>query len=829
MSKQNIILDLQGLYINNNPLSQTTAPPGTLKEALNTVITKQGIIESRRGFTKMNDSLVGSDIQAMFEFKKIKLIHSDNDLFSDVSGTGVYTSIATAINAPDTDHKIKAVQANNNFYFTSDEGIRKLETTDGSIPVKKAGVPKALNGTATLTFSGATWLTAQRNVAYRAVIGYKDSNNNLLLSAPSQRLVVSNTDATLASFVNLRFNLPDDLTTDYFFQIYRSTMSVDINTEPNDELKLAVEQAITSTDISNKYITLTDKTLESLLGVSLYTNQSQEGIENSNEILPFAKDICQYKNFSLYANTENIGRATFSFLGVGSGTGFDIADSITISSNVYYGATGNVSALNQFKVVTTGTPASNIQETALNFIEIVNSSSTNTTHYAFYTSSVDDLPGKVTIETRKVGQTPISITASKVGVFQPELYNTSITTDSNKAVNRVFFSKAGQAEAVPIYQYLDVGSSNFPIQRIIALRDSVYIFKETEGIFTITGTDFSSFRSTLFDSSTKLKAIESAITFNNLIFAYTDQGVISVSDSGVSVISQDIESPLVKLLANDNISKAFGVGYDSERSYLLFIPEKASDTYCNIAYVYNSFTNTFTTWKLGNIKAGILDKDENKLYFATSDNTILQERKAYTEYDFYDKEYEVNLVSFSDYDIVLDDIPSDIEVGYSIYQNSRKALITAIDVVTNTITVDKLFTGWNVASIKIVEPILVRIALNPITGNDPGTIKHFLESTFLFNTPNFNSITVGHNSNFDLTYVKTDLSSTSTGGFGENPFGLSVWGGVPISSISLRTLFPKNATRGLWSSIQIESNQAFNSFSLMGISILFSDVSERFK
>lgn len=824
MARQTLLLELKGLYVNNNPLSPTTAPPGTLKQALNCVITKQGVIESRRGFTNYSESIVGSDLQALFEFKDTKLAHSGSRLYSD-DGNGTWTERASGISSPDSEHKINGIQANNNFYFTSSDGIKKLESVSGG--VRQAGVPKALDGTASLTLSGATWFPFQTNVAYRAVLGYKDTNNNLLLSAPSQRLVVSNTDLSLDAFVTLDFNLPIGLNTDFFIQIYRSTVTNGINDEPNDELKLAVEQALTSTDIANRKVTIIDKTIETLLGVALYTNQSQEGLINQNDPPPFAKDICQYKNFTLYANTKSIGRVTFTFLGIGS-TGFDVGDTVTIGGITYTGHTSNDSSLGRFKIETSGTPASNIQNTVLNFVNIVNSHSLNTTHYAFYSSSVDDLPGKVTVETRTVGTPALTITSSKGGVFQPTLTSPGIQTDDDESPNRIYISKPGQAESVPAYQFLPIGSRNFPIERIIALRDSVFIFKQ-DGIYSFQGENFSSFRATLFDNSTRLKGLQTAITFNNLIYAFSDQGVISISDSGLEVISGNTEQELIKLLANNNINKAFGVGYDSERSYILFVPEHSSDTYCNLAYVYNLFTDSFTKWRIGNVKCGLLDRSRNKLFFGTSLDQVLKERKSYSYDDFFDGEFPNTLVSFNQYELELDSIPIEIEVGFSVYQGSRRALITAIDRDTNIVTVNKLINGWVLGSIKLVQPITVEIETNPITGDNPGKTKQFIETTLIFNTPDFSELTVGFGTNFDSNYLKTTLANTGTGGYGQTPYGLTPYGGSTKTSIQKRTLYPANRQRGLWSSIQIQSREAFSSFSLVGISVIFSDTSERIK
>lgn len=820
--KQTLTVNLQGLFINNNPISSETAPLGSLKEALNTVVNRQGIISSRRGFSNYSDEIVGGDISSIFQYRDKLIIHSEDRIFRD-EGNGEWTQLATNIELADISYKLRSVQSKNNLYFTSNKGIKKLESLESS--VKDAGIPKALNGNAVLVDSGATWFPTGTNVAYRVVIGTNDINGNLLLGSPSQRLILSNT-GTNEAYVDLTFNLPDNVTTDYFIQVYRSETSLNIDVEPSDELKLAGQKNITSTDITNRFITFSDKQIPELLGASLYTNQSQESLVNANDVPPFAKDICQYKNFTIYANTKLVGRATFSFLGV-NGDGFNIGDSITIDDVIYTGASGNSSALAQFEVVNSGTPAQNLEATAYNFVDIVNSHSGNTTHYAFYTSSAGSIPGQVTIETRNTGADSIEISSSKGTAFLPDI-TTALKTDNDTSPHKIYISKLDQPEAVPTYQFLPVGSKNFPILRVIALRDSVFIFKK-DGIFELTGENFPSFRINLLDSSTQLIAPESAITFANNCFAMSDQGIVQISSSGVEVLSYDIETPLIRLLANSNVRKSFAVAYDSERSYILFVPSNESLNECDIAYVYNQFTNTFTQWNLGLVKAGILNKTDNKLYFADADNRIIQERKTFSSQDYYDKEIEATLVSFTENELVLNELLTEVKIGDSVSQGSRNGVIIDLDRNTNTIYIDRVFEGWESGqTVKLVKPIDVRIITNPITGNNPSEMKNFLQTTFNFNNPSFRKLSISFNTNFNDTFIKTDINSSSNLGWGQIPWGQS-WGGSSSSSASFRTLYPANTTRGLWSSIKIESKQAFNSFDLMGISVLYDGVSERFR
>jgi len=91
--------------------------------------------------------------------------------------------------APEEAIKIRAVESNGNLYFTSNKGVRKLDVVAGTVTL--AGGVKALDTNVEL-INEAGFFTTDSQVAYRVLWGYKDANQNLVLGAPSQRVVLSN-------------------------------------------------------------------------------------------------------------------------------------------------------------------------------------------------------------------------------------------------------------------------------------------------------------------------------------------------------------------------------------------------------------------------------------------------------------------------------------------------------------------------------------------------------------------------------------------------------------------------------------------------------------
>ena len=88
-------------------------------------------------------------------------------------------------------------QSNKNFYFTTDNGTFKLESATSSI--SKAGMPPALDLRAIFLGENGP-IGTDTQVGYRCLFGKRDSNDNLILGAPSDVLVLTNQNVTGVSW-----------------------------------------------------------------------------------------------------------------------------------------------------------------------------------------------------------------------------------------------------------------------------------------------------------------------------------------------------------------------------------------------------------------------------------------------------------------------------------------------------------------------------------------------------------------------------------------------------------------------------------------------------
>lgn len=195
------IKQLKGLYKQGNSF---TVPDGALEEATNLTIKNDNILSSRRGFHQYFEVSSGT-LNNLFNYQDT-LLAMYNDKLSSYADTGSSpneTGSETAITGEtilNSNNRIsRSLQANSNLYMTTDNGIIKM--TSASSTTYKTGAPQGLDvGLKYATGSLSTFFpiisSADAIVGYRVVFGYRDANDNLILSAPSQIASIENNIVT---------------------------------------------------------------------------------------------------------------------------------------------------------------------------------------------------------------------------------------------------------------------------------------------------------------------------------------------------------------------------------------------------------------------------------------------------------------------------------------------------------------------------------------------------------------------------------------------------------------------------------------------------------
>lgn len=490
------------------------------------------------------------------------------------------------------------------------------------------------------------------------------------------------TNSTQSSTVDLEITIPETITTAYFYQVYRTAVATSTGAtslsdiDPGDEMGLVYEANPTSGEITAGFLTVTDIVPESFRGANLYTNpNSGEGITQANEIPPKAKDIALYKNALFYANTETRHRKNFSLLSVADFVAdtsqFTITDGTT--TNTYTFSNTEDVALKKIEISNAETPAQQVDETARSLVHVINRNDDEIV-YAYYLSGPNDVPGLLLLESRTSGADAFYLTVNDANIsdqFSPNIptSGTTFLSDNEVAPNRVYYSKKDQPEAVPLLNYFDVGPRDKKILRIVALRESLFVFKE-EGIYRVSG-EIAPFVLNLFDSSTLITAPDTADVLNNQIYLLTSQGVATVSENQVSIISRPIENSLIKLNTpqfTNYKTASFGKAYESDRTYYLWTVTRTTDTVATQCFKYNTFTDAWYRSPTSKTCA-IVNPSDDKMYIGAADiNYIEQERKSFDRTDYADREY-TQVIATGNASSFTVRLPSVVNV------NSRDALV----------------------------------------------------------------------------------------------------------------------------------------------------------
>lgn len=802
--------------------NELTLADGFLLRADNCVIDDNDVLEPRRGFVAAFSLPDGSDRGRRFGFYQDKiLVAYSNGKIGYYDGSSFTAYSGTYSNPDDTLARTRFVGANSNFYFTTSAGIKKLDVYTGT--PGSSGMYKGLDIELTQT-GGSGFLSSGESVAYRIVWGIKDTNKNVILGAPSGRAEL--TASGSARDVIVKSTIPSGITTSHFYQVYRSQNTASGIT-PDDELGLIYEANPSSSDITNGYIEFTDSTVEALRGATLYTSPSQQGILQANEPPPLAWDMCLFENQMCYANIQSKHRLKITIIATGGTSGIAADDTITIAGTTYTAKTTETIASAQFKVFTGGTPAQDIADTAKSLIRVINRYTSNTSVYAYYLSGQNDLPGQILLEERGLGSSSFAVTVSaRGGAYNPTLptSGTSVSSENDDFQHYVMFSKNQQPEAVPLVNFIPVGSANDKILRIFPLRNSLFVFKEREGVFRLTGPDLSGATAELFDSSARLLAPDTLDVVNNNIWGLSDQGEMRVSESGISITSRPIEDAVLDPTGTARTQMkqySFGVGYETDRRYLLWAVQTSADTSAPIAYSYNVFTEGFTKWTRPALCGGI-NPSEDKLYYAPhNSNTIFVERKSKNRTDYVDEAISVSISSYVTTSVVLSSATG-VSVGDLLWQSTSKfSVITAVTLSTNTVTVADSIT-WSLASASVLKGIAVDIEWAPVFGDTPGTLKQFSDFAILFRRANFQSAELLFATDISPNYESVTISGLASGAWGLFGWGQAPWGGIATPR-PIRTLVPLEKGRGTWLRVRFKHRQGYGDFMLNGFTLPYEE------
>lgn len=867
-----IQLTCKGLFTMPNSLSKV--PEGSLLVAQNVVIDYDGLLSCRRGIRQFGTDLsiiTGSSHTNVFQeffYAGSKLIwfgdssvdDSNPNRFYwgyDTDGLGTWALTTHPFSAPaysftDT---YRATQSNGNFYMTSVTGILKTDAPANAL-YQAGGLP-GLDGVSSLAGSSG-FLADDSAVAYRMTWATTDANHNTYEGVPSTRVVQTNSAGSSRN-VTLVFTIPHGTKVTDQYRIYRSLNAASSTTEPSDELQLTLQGYPDGTDLSNGYFTVTDSTPESLLGAALYTNSGQQGIAQANNIPPLSNDLCFFAGYVIYGAATTQQTFLLSLLSTETPDGLQVGDTFTVTTGSdSFTLTGAVSediAAGEFEITTGGDPGSDILLTKQSLIRVLNRQP-QLQVYAYDSTDVNSassLPGDFYIQEQGISRAQFGVSSSRSTCWFPAL---TITPSDNLSlsggsIGSGFCSKYQQPESVPVSNTINVGNSALEWYRCLPLRNSVIVLK-ADGCFQLTGTAFP-FTVTTLDLGTILTAPESPTVMNNQVFAYTNQGVVAITETGPGIISRPIENTLQQISSylHPNFPKVtFGTSYETDRKWIMSTISTTGDWQkATIQYVYDTITETWTTYRypvaIWDLKES---PTEHRLYAGSASETypfMFQERKAFADSDFADIEIPVTIVSFSGRNLVVSSTAG-AHVGWSIAQLSNEgsnepSVVGAISVITaitdSTHIVVRDIKSWNLVDTFTAyeQPIPIDVFFCPIIGSaegqgNPGIVKFFQEIQLFFQKIKFDNITFNFSTDFIASTTPVIFTPTQFAqGWGTFPWGEAPWGSGSATIQSLRNYIPLAARRAHWLNVELLLSQAMVSFSFAGLVLTYRPVTTRSK
>lgn len=459
----------------------------------------------------------------------------------------------------------------------------------------------------------------------------------------------------------------------------------------------------------------------------------------------------------------------------------EFQDVVRLNGVEYFAASATAAANREFLVSTGGTASQNIEATARALVLVV-CQDASATIYGFYDSTFDGIPGVMRFQERAIAGSSFQVSSTATDAFSPTLPSTddgSQVSVADRRASSLIPSKLQQPEAVPLAGGILCSGSKgeSTIRRILALREALVVLGDTVGLITGTGPGNFAYRE--IDTTCKLIGPETAVVVADAVYCVSNQGVVRISTGGVQIASRDIEGDILRgTRLTDYATKAFGVSYETDRSYLLFVPTANGDTQPTFAWRYHVFTDDWSH-AVTAASAGIVDPVSDELVlFDQSVALVRRERKSLDRTDYADDSLGVTITSSSGLTVNLASA-ANLVVGDKLVQSTTEIYIDAIN--SNALTMRSVGTWSNGAATayRAIDPVLETL---PWTGGDASIMKEFREIVLIFREAEFERLTVSFATNFEpnFSYSTVVYAANTNSSYSVQPSGSEVADEQPI-------------------------------------------------
>lgn len=349
-------------------------PEGALAQAENVVMRNKGKLLTAPALSTLKNANNGSisDCYKLFPLDSGYVCSfitngTNNDAyFTDGTTSGfanypIYSPGSLSTRFPFS--RTSPVRARDRMLVNSANGVMALDTmvpsTSGGRTFRWAGLPQ-VNITSWLVSASAANLPIPANimVGYRAVATREYSDGYILKAVPSASYKYLNNNAAPVQVSFRVVFYQATLQAGDIIEVYRTDglSTTSTSDDPGTTYKLIYRVVLTSTDISNSYVSIVDRTamtspFYTTSGRELYTNPYQEGETGANRQPDVNGAQAVFKGYTFYANLTERAQVTIS-VPAGIGDVSSMGTNAFARANGIGGRTGAGTVTNGNNVIT---------------------------------------------------------------------------------------------------------------------------------------------------------------------------------------------------------------------------------------------------------------------------------------------------------------------------------------------------------------------------------------------------------------------------------------------------------------------------------------------
>ena len=543
-----------------------------------------------------------------------------------------------------------------NRWILSDVSNPLVVDSVASTATRWAGLaaPRVISFGGYSTAAAASVFANNYGASYRAhferTVTYSGAAPYVITGAVSPATTWDNTSGVTAD-PNMVVYWPDDhgIVAGTVVKLYR-TPTQPVGTDPGDTFYLVAQATLAAGDITAGYVTISDHAPDSALGAELYTNPYQKGLAKSYQIPPGCRDIVTFKGSTFYGAIQ-LGAALQSTVPGASGTLTTVADrTYGIGRRTDVGTTGigtKVIAMASTLGIVPGQlltcadfPAPTYVVSVVTNVSVtVDQNATATTGGVTVTFDDRIAIGSAAAEQVLVCSQPMRVldTPSKVcgilitpdralkdaaapqyGVSMrftaphqisgipylratngqnyypvlPALTGTPTIPDWDYKYNLLIYSETDQPEACPEGNELLIGSGTH--YRYVTTRDAMWVFA-SDGLWRVSG-EMDNWRVDLVDGTLKLSAVNAVDVMRDVIYAYTNRGIVAISDArGIEELTTGIIDDVIAPMEWSTAATTFLTFLTCDLAHNeVWVTFGADESVIRSSYVFNTVTRAWT-------------------------------------------------------------------------------------------------------------------------------------------------------------------------------------------------------------------------------------------